>query len=136
MEYKEENKKLVELSGRYKYYDFNEETIKQIVEKDINEVTSTEWRTLIQMIYPTRMIGSGLFQGILIFKITNTGVRIDPPLEAYSRVDEVTNGDCLLFKIVRHIKENSKIKLHNSWNKTIKKTEKESGVLIGLKDNK
>lgn len=134
MEYKEENKKLVELSGRYKYYDFNEEMIKEIVKKDIQDVTPIEWRTLIQMIYPTRMIGSGLVHSILIFKMRKDGVKI--LLEDYNSLDKIKNQDCLLFKIVRHIKENSKIKLHNSWNKTIKKIEKESGVLIGFKNNK
>lgn len=87
LNYKEDDKKLIE-SERYRYYDFTEEIIKQIMSKNISKVTNEEWRILLQMLYPKNMIGSGLFQPILIFKISKSGERVDPPLEAY---DCITN---------------------------------------------
>ena len=42
MNYKEENKKYVEKSGRYTYYEFTNESIKGIVTKSINDVTTDE----------------------------------------------------------------------------------------------
>ena len=67
LNYKEENKTLIE-NGKYKYYDFTEEIINNIINKKINDVTNDEWRTLLQMLYPKNMIGSGLFQPILVLK--------------------------------------------------------------------
>lgn len=114
MNYKEEDKKLIE-SANCRYYDFTEEIIKQIVSKNINDVTSEEWRTLLQMIYPKRMIGSGLFQPILIFKISKNGKRIDPPLEAYNNINEKKGNDCLLFRIMNYIEKHSNLKIDKSW---------------------
>ena len=71
MNYRVEDKKLIE-SARCHYYDFTEKIIEKIVKKHIKDVTSEEWRILIQMLYPKNMIGSGLFQPILIFKISKT----------------------------------------------------------------
>lgn len=121
MNYKEEDKKLIELSARYSYYDFTEKEIKKVINKDIKDVSNEEWRMLIQMIYPKNMIGSGLFQGILIFKISKSGKRIDPPIEAYNSVDELHDNNCLLFKIMKHIEKNSELKIDDSWYKTKEK---------------
>ncbi len=51
LNYKEDDKKLIE-SERYRYYDFTEEIIKQIMSKNISKVTNEEWRILLQMLYP------------------------------------------------------------------------------------
>lgn len=126
MDYTEENKKLIE-SANCHYYDFTEKIIEKIVNKHIKDVTSEEWRILIQMLYPKNMVGSGLFQPILIFKISKTGKRVDPPLEAYNNVNELKNNDCLLFRMMSHIKKNSNIKIHNSWYETKDKILQESG---------
>lgn len=120
LNYKEDDKKLIE-SGRYKYYDFTEETVENIVSKYINDVENTEWRILLQMLYPRNMIGSGLFQPILIFKISKSGKRVDPPLEAYNSINDLKEDTCLLFKIIEHIEQNSKLKIHNSWYKAKEK---------------
>ena len=114
LNYKEEDKKLIE-SERYRYYDFTEEIIKQIMSKNINKVTNEEWRILLQMLYPKNMIGSGLFQPILIFKISKSGERVDPPLEAYNSINDLKGNTCLLFKIIEYIENNSNLKIHNSW---------------------
>lgn len=126
MNYIEENKKLIE-SANCHYYDFTEKIIEKIVNKHIKDVTSEEWRVLIQMLYPKNMIGSGLFQPILIFKISKTGKRVDPPLEAYNNVNELKNNDCLLFRMMNHIEKHSNIKIHNSWYETKDKILQESG---------
>ena len=124
LNYKEDDKKLIE-SGRYKYYDFTEKIVENIVSKYINDVENTEWRILLQMLYPRNMIGSGLFQPILIFKISKSGKRVDPPLEAYNSINDLKEDTCLLFKIIEHIEQNSKLKLHNSWYKAKEKILKE-----------
>lgn len=124
LNYKEDDKKLIE-SGRYRYYDFTEEIVENIVSKNIYDVESAEWRILLQMLYPRNMIGSGLFQPILIFEISKSGKRVDPPLEAYNSIDDLKEDTCLLFKIIEHIEQNSKLKIHNSWYKVKAKILKE-----------
>lgn len=113
-DYKEGDKKLIE-SGRYRYYDFTEEIVRKVVSKHISDVTNEEWRILLQMLYPNNMIGSGLFQPILIFKIGRNGKRVDPPLEAYNSINDLKEGTCLLFQIIEYIEKNSKFKIHDSW---------------------
>jgi hypothetical protein len=124
LNYKEDDKSLIE-SGRYRYYDFTEEVVENIVSKHINDVENEEWRILLQMLYPSNMIGSGLFQPILIFKISKSGKRVDPPLEAYNSINDLKEDTCLLFKIIEHIEQNSKLKIHNSWYKAKEKILKE-----------
>lgn len=113
MNYKEEDKKIIE-EANYHYYCFTEEMITKIVSKNIEEVTEDEWRTLIQMLYPKNMVGSGLFQPILIFKIKK-GKRVDPPIEAYNSVNYLKDNDCLLFRIMEYIEKHSNLKIHNTW---------------------
>lgn len=114
LNYKEDDKRLIE-SGKYRYYDFTEEIVRKIVSKNINDVINEEWRILLQMLYPSNMIGSGLFQSILIFKISKSGKRVDPPLEAYNSINDLKEGTCLLFQIIEYIEKNSKFKIHDSW---------------------
>lgn len=116
MNYKEEDKELVE-SAKYRYYEFTDETIENIVTKEIDDVANEEWRTLIQMLYPKNIIGSGLFQPILIFKISKKGKRIDPPIKAYNSLDDMQEGTCLFYRIIEHIEKNSKIKIDESFYK-------------------
>lgn len=128
LNYKEEDKKIIE-SGKYRYYDFTEEIIRQIISKNISEVTNEEWRILLQMIYPKNMIGSGLFQPILIFEIKKNGERKDPPIAAYNSIDDLKRNlikvDCLLFRIMNYIEENSELKINQSWYKAKEKILKE-----------
>lgn len=124
--YKETDKKLIE-SARCVYYDFTEKIIENIVSKHINDVANEEWRILLQMLYPSNMIGSGLFQPILIFKISKSGKRVDSPLEAYNSIVDLKGDTCLLFKIIEYIEKNSKLKIHDSWYKAKEKILKERG---------
>ncbi len=114
-----ENKNIIEKSNRYSYYDFTDVQIKNVISKDIYDVSNKEWRMLIQMIYPENMIGSGLFQPILIFEIKKNGERKDPPIAAYNGIDDIKRdlikADCLLFRIMNYIEENSNFSFHESW---------------------
>ena len=117
-----ENYENVEKFNRY--YHYNIETIKKIISKDVRTLDNEEWRTLIQMLYPDKMIASGLFQPILIFKVRKDGKRIDPPIEAYDSVDQVKGiGNCLIFRIIDFIESNSNFKLNNTWYEIRKKIE-------------
>ncbi len=115
MNYKEEDKKYIEKSGYIAYFDFTEEIISEIVNTDVREVEDRDWQRLIQMLYPTNMIGSGLFQPILIFRVGRNGKRIDPPIEAYNGLDDIKDGTCLLSRIIDHIEKNSELKIDDSW---------------------
>ena len=114
LNYKEDDKRLIE-SGKYRYYDFTEEIVRKIVSKNINDVINEEWRILLQMLYPSNMIGSGLLQPILMFKISKNGKRVDPPLEVYNSIDDLKENTCLLFKIIEHIEKNSTFEINDSW---------------------
>lgn len=115
MNYKEEDKKYIEAGGRVSYFDFTEKEIERVVKTDVKKVENKDWRMLIQMLYPTNMIGSGLFQPILIFRIGRNGNRIDPPIEAYNGLDDMEKGTCLFFRIIDYIEKNSKFEIDNSW---------------------
>lgn len=129
MNYKEEDKKYIEKSGRYIYYEFTNESIKGIATKSIKDVTGDEWRSLVQMLYPTNMIGSGFFQPILIFRIDRNGNRIDPPTEAFNSLDELKDGTCLLIRIIDFIKKNSDFTINPTWYKHKEK------ILEEIKEN-
>ena len=91
------------------YYHFNKEIIEKILETNPDKVTNDELRTLIQLAYPNRMIASGLFQPILIFKIKD-GKRIDPPLEAYDKINT------LIPNVLKEAKKIYKIiNIHENW---------------------
>lgn len=115
MDFKIEDKEYIEKSGRYSYYDFTTKEIERIVKTDVKKVENQDWKMLIQMLYPTNMIGSGLFQPILIFRIGKNGKRIDPPIEAYDGMDRLEKGTCLLFRIINYIEKNSNLEIDSSW---------------------
>lgn len=55
------------------------------------------------------------FSTNIIFKISKSGERVDPPLEAYNSINDLKGNNCLLFKIIEYIENNSNLKIHNSW---------------------
>ena len=126
MNNKEEEKKYIEAGGRIVYYDFTEKEIARVVKTNVREVENCDWRMLIQMLYPTNMIGSGFFQPILIFRIGKNGERIDPPIEAYNGLDDMSKGTCLLFRIIDYIEKNSDLKIDESWYKLKEKVENQN----------
>lgn len=121
MNYKEEDKALIEGAG-YIYYDFTEEKVREIITKKIEDVTNDEWRTLIQMLYPNKMIGSGLIDRALIFTINpKTHGRVDPPLKAYRDLyDSRGKEGSLLNQIYNALKKAGLDDIiHESWKKEL-----------------
>lgn len=117
MNYKEEDKALIKSAG-YIYYDFTEEKVRKIIAKKIKEVTNNEWRTLIQMLYPNKMVGSGLIDSVLIFTINpKTHRRVAPPLRAYRDVrDKRGKEGSLLNQIYNALKKAGlEDAIHESW---------------------
>jgi len=121
MNYKEEDKALIKSAG-YIYYDFTEEKVRKIIAKKIKEVTNNEWRTLIQMLYPNKMVGSGLIDSVLIFTISQkTHRRVDPPLRAYGDVQDNRGKEgSLLNQIYNALKKAGfEDDIHESWKKEL-----------------
>lgn len=125
MNYKEEDKALIESAG-YIYYDFTEEKVRKIIAKKIKEVTNNEWRTLIQMLYPNKMIGSGLTDSVLIFTISQkTHRRVDPPLRAYRDVQDNRGKEGSLLNQIYNALKKAGLEdaIHESWKKYCLKEE-------------
>lgn len=121
MNYKEEDEALIEGAG-YIYYGFTEEKVREIIAKEIEDVTNDEWRTLIQMLYPNKMIGSGIFDRALIFTINpKTHGRVDPPLKAYRDLyDNRGKEGSLLNQIYNALKKAGlEDAIHESWKKEL-----------------
>lgn len=119
MNYKEEDKALIESAG-YIYYDFTKEKVREIITKEIENVTHDDWGTLIQMLYPNKMIGSGLFDGVLIFTINpKTHRRVDPPLKAYRDVQDNRGKEGSLLNQIYNALKKAGLDdiIHKSWKK-------------------
>lgn len=117
MNYKEEDKALIKSAG-YTYYVFTEEKVRKIIAKEIKEVTNNEWRTLIQMLYPNKMVGSGLIDSVLIFTINpKTHGRVDPPLRAYGDVRDNRGKEGSLLNQIYNVLKKAGLEdvIHESW---------------------
>lgn len=117
MNYKEEDKALIVGAG-YTYYVFTEEKVRKIIAKEIKEVTNNEWRTLIQMLYPNKMVGSGLIDSVLIFTISQkTHRRVDPPLRAYGDVQDNRGKEGSLLNQIYNVLKKAGLEdaIHESW---------------------
>lgn len=120
LNYSEENKRTItEAENRrgYNYYEFTEEAIRAIAAKAAAFVEDSEWRSLLQMLYPDKLICSGLFEAFLIFEIKN-GRRKDPPQEHWS--DLVTPGSdgVLLERFIAALSEHG-IEVDESWHTVV-----------------
>lgn len=117
MNYKEEDKALIEGAG-YTYYVFTEEKVRKIIAKEIKEVTNNEWRTLIQMLYPNKMVGSGLIDSVLIFTISQkTHRRVGPPLRAYGDMQDNRGKEGSLLNQIYNVLKKAGLEdtIHESW---------------------
>lgn len=117
MNYKEEDKALIVGAG-YTYYVFTEEKVRKIIAKEIKEVTNNEWRTLIQMLYPNKMVGSGLIDSVLIFTISQkTHRRVDPPLRAYGDMQDNRGKEGSLLNQIYSVLKKAGLEdaIHESW---------------------
>lgn len=121
MNYKEEDKALIEGAG-YMYYVFTEEKVRKIIAKEIKGVTNNEWRTLIQMLYPNKMVGSGLIDSVLIFTISQkTHRRVDPPLRAYRDLYDNRGKEGSLLNQIYNVLKKAGLEdvIHESWKKEL-----------------
>lgn len=104
----------------YVYYEFTEESVRAIADKQAYSVVYEEWCSLLQMLYPTRLICSGLFEPFLLFDIVN-GRRKDPPTEHWGSLSKPGTDGILLERFIAALEENG-IKPHDSWYKVLSKS--------------
>lgn len=123
LNFKIEDKNLItsEKNHNYRYYEFTEDTCKTIASKHVNDVDSDEWYSLVQMLYPNRLICSGLFESFLAFEIRD-GKRIDPPMEHWGNLVSEGSDGVLLHRIIDVLNSNC-IEEHPSWAETLKAAE-------------
>lgn len=116
LNFKQENRKRIEdaENKRYAYFGFTEESCREIAAKPLKEVSTSEWRSLVQMIYPGNLICSGLFEPFLVFDITKAGKRKDPPKEHFPSLDQTGSDGVLLPRIIDALVENG-CEPHETW---------------------
>ena len=116
LNYSEENKRTIteaENHRGYSYYEFTEEAVRAIAAKEVVDVEDSEWRSLLQMLYPDKLICSGLFEPLLVFEIRN-GRRKDPPQEHWGSLVRPGSDGVLLERFIDALDEHG-IKVHKSW---------------------
>ncbi len=101
----------------YSYYEFTKESVKAIAVKEIRNVEDHEWRSLLQMLYPDKLICSGLFEPFLVFEIQN-GCRKDPPKEHWRNLTAPGSDGVLLERFISALAEHG-IEAHESWLKLL-----------------
>ena len=116
LNFKQEDQKRIESAEnkRYSYFGFTEESCREIASKPLKEISASEWRSLVQMLYPKNLICSGLFEPFLVFDITKSGKRKDPPKEHFPSLDQPGSDGILLQRIIDALMENG-CELHETW---------------------
>ena len=97
----------------YTYYEFTVEKTKDIAAKPVREVDYNEWCSLLQMLYPNRLICSGIFDPFLVFEIVD-GKRKDPPKEYWPSINREGSSGVLIERFISALAEHG-IKPHDSW---------------------
>lgn len=121
LNYSEENKRTItEAENRrgYAYYEFTEEAVRAIAAKAAAFVEEHEWRSLLQMLYPDKLICSGLFEAFLVFEIKN-GRRKDPPQEHWGDLLTPGSDGVLLERFISTLAEHG-IDVDESWHTVVK----------------
>lgn len=129
MNYNLKNKALIcEAENRrgYTYYEFTEATVKNIASKEAASVEDGEWRSLLQMLYPDKLICSGLFEAFLVFEIRN-GRRKDPPQEHWGNLVTAGSDGVLLERFISALAEHG-IKVHESWREALQGKDENNGT--------
>lgn len=121
LNFKPEDKAAVQQAGIY--YDFTEEKTREIAAKNARDVTYEEWCSLLQMLYPSTLICSGLFDPFIVFEVKN-GRRKDPPKEHWRNLDEPGSNGILFNRFIKAITEHG-IVVHESWEQSC--TKKDGG---------
>lgn len=127
LNYDEKNKLTIteaENGRGYAYYEFTEETVKSIAAKEATNVEEREWRSLLQMLYPDKLICSGLFEAFLVFEIKN-GRRKDPPQEHWSDLVTPGSDSVLLERFIAVLAEHG-IEVHESWRAALQKAKQKA----------
>lgn len=78
--------------GRYSYFDYDKEIIQSIALKKITDVKVDDAHRIAQVLFPSYLICSGLFDSFLMFEIED-GKRKDPPQYWYSHFGSYLNND-------------------------------------------
>ena len=120
LKFKQSDKENIEKTGD-SYFEFDENTIKNLASQDIEKLTRHDWFTLVQALFPDKLICNGLFDSFIIFQVKN-GCRIDPPKYYWRDLNSYLNNDnnAKVNKLLEEIKDlfvKNNISWHESWNK-------------------
>ena len=129
MNYNPKNKALIceaENHRGYIYYEFTEASLKFIAAKEVTSVEYSEWCSLLQTLYPDKLICSGLFELFLVFEIKN-GCRKDPPQEHWGNLVTPGSDGILLERFIAALREHG-IKVHESWYETLERKNERNGT--------
>ena len=118
-------------NGRYTYYDYDLQTIKDIAKVDPhNELTYNNVATLVQVLFPEYLVCSGLFDSFIMFKVKN-GRRSDSPKYCYRSLDSYLNNNndkkdnLLIEEIVDLFKQNN-IDYNKIWDEALERIKGEA----------
>ncbi len=118
-------------NGRYIYYDYDLQTIKDIAKVDPqNELTYNNVATLVQVLFPEYLVCSGLFDNFIMFKVKN-GRREDSPKYCYRSLDSYLNNNndkkdnLLIEEIVDLFKQNN-IDYNKIWDEALERIKGET----------
>lgn len=113
-------------NGRYTYYDYDLQTIKDIAKVDPQkELTYNNVATLVQVLFPEYLVCSGLFDNFIMFKVKN-GRREDSPKYCYRSLDSYLNNNndkkdnLLIEEIVDLFKQNN-IDYNKIWDEALER---------------
>ena len=100
--------------------------LKFIAAKEVTSVEYSEWCSLLQTLYPDKLICSGLFELFLVFEIKN-GCRKDPPQEHWGNLVTPGSDGILLERFIAALREHG-IKVHESWYEALERKNERNGT--------
>lgn len=114
--------------GGYSYFGFEKTTIEGLAKRSVNSLKYNECCHIIQCLYPEFLVCSGLFDPFILFKVSDTGKRIDPPVASWRSLTHRQNEDRettpFLIETILLLFKNNAIEPHSSW-KELLETAKE-----------
>lgn len=117
-------------NGRYTYYDYDLQTIKDIAKVNPQtELTYNNAATLVQVLFPEYLVCSGLFDSFIMFKVKD-GRRGVSPKYCYRSLDSYLNNNdkkdnLLIEEIVDLFKQNN-IDYNKMWNEVLERIKGET----------
>lgn len=118
-------------NGRYTYYDYDLQTIKDIAKVNPQtELTYNNAATLVQVLFPEYLVCSGLFDSFIMFKVKD-GRRGGSPKYCYRSLDSYLNNNndkkdnLLIEEIVDLFKQNN-IDYNKMWNEVLERIKGET----------